>query len=60
MLRTDRGDEIRARYVIMAVGILNLMKLPAIPGMEEFEGAAFHTARWDYEYTGGGRRTTRA
>ncbi len=29
------------------------MKLPAIPGMDEFEGKAFHTARWDYEYTGG-------
>ena len=35
-------------------GILNLMKLPVIPGMDEFEGQAFHTARWDYEYTGGG------
>ena len=54
VLRTDRGDEIRARYLIMAPGILNLMKLPAIPGMDEFEGKAFHTARWDYEYTGGG------
>jgi cation diffusion facilitator CzcD-associated flavoprotein CzcO len=54
ILRTDRGDEIRARYLIHAPGILNLMKLPAIPGMDEFEGAAFHSARWDYEYTGGG------
>ena len=53
VISTDRGDEIRARYLIMAVGILNLMKLPVIPGMETFEGAAFHTARWDYEYTGG-------
>jgi cation diffusion facilitator CzcD-associated flavoprotein CzcO len=54
ILRTDRGDEVRAKYLIMAPGILNLMKLPAIPGMDEFEGGAFHTARWDYEYTGGG------
>ena len=37
----------------MAVGILNLMKIPIIPGMESFQGPAFHTARWDYEYTGG-------
>ena len=59
VIRTDRGDEIRARYLIMAAGILNLMKLPAIPGMDEFEGKAFHTARWDYDYTGG-RPTTRA
>jgi cation diffusion facilitator CzcD-associated flavoprotein CzcO len=30
------------------------MKLPTIPGMEDFAGHSFHTARWDYEYTGGG------
>src|SRR6476661_2281789 len=54
VIRTDRGDEVRARYLIMAPGILNLMKLPAIPGMDEFEGESFHTARWNYEYTGGG------
>ncbi len=53
VIRTDRGDEIKARYVVMAVGILNLMKLPDIPGMETFNGRSFHTARWDYEYTGG-------
>ncbi len=52
-IRTDHGDEIRAKYVVMAVGILNLMKLPAIPGMDSFRGRSFHTARWDYEYTGG-------
>jgi len=52
-IRTDRGDEIRAKYVIMAVGILNLMKMPMIPGMDSFGGASFHTARWDFDYTGG-------
>ena len=30
------------------------MKLPTIPGMEDFAGRSFHTARWDYEFTGGG------
>jgi cation diffusion facilitator CzcD-associated flavoprotein CzcO len=54
VVRTDRGDEITAKYLVMAVGILNLMKLPAIPGMERFAGRSFHTARWDYDYTGGG------
>jgi len=52
-IRTDRGDVIRARFVVMAVGILNLIKLPDIPGMEVFKGKSFHTGRWDYEYTGG-------
>jgi cation diffusion facilitator CzcD-associated flavoprotein CzcO len=53
-VQTDRGDEVTCRYYVLAVGILNLMKLPAIPGMEDFAGHAFHTARWDYAYTGGG------
>jgi cation diffusion facilitator CzcD-associated flavoprotein CzcO len=53
-VRTDRGDELTSRYYVLAVGILNLMKLPDIPGMEDFGGRSFHTARWDYEYTGGG------
>jgi cation diffusion facilitator CzcD-associated flavoprotein CzcO len=59
VLRTDRGDVLRARYVVMAVGILNLMKIPVIPGMESFAGAAFHTARWDYGYTGGSQEDPR-
>ena len=54
-IHTDRvGDELTCRWYVLAVGILNLMKLPVIPGMEDFAGRSFHTARWDYEYTGGG------
>ncbi len=53
-IRTDRGDEVGCRWYVLAVGILNLMKLPTIPGMEDFAGHSFHTARWDYGYTGGG------
>jgi len=53
-IRTDRGDEVSCRWYVLAVGILNLMKMPAIPGMEDFAGRSFHTARWDYGYTGGG------
>ena len=53
-VHTDRGDEVSCRWYVLAVGILNLMKLPTIQGMEDFAGRSFHTARWDYEYTGGG------
>jgi cyclohexanone monooxygenase/pentalenolactone D synthase len=52
-VRTDRDDVISCRWYVVATGILNLMKLPAIAGMESFTGCSFHTARWDYEYTGG-------
>jgi len=45
---TDRGDAMRARYVILANGILTTPKLARIRGMEKFEGDAFHTSRWNY------------
>jgi cation diffusion facilitator CzcD-associated flavoprotein CzcO len=54
---TNRGDEIRARFVIVACGVLNMPKLPGIPGIDTFKGKVFHTARWDYGYTGGSYRS---
>ncbi len=50
---TSRGDEFRARFVIMGCGVLNMPKLPGIEGIGRFKGKIFHTARWDYDYTGG-------
>jgi cyclohexanone monooxygenase len=52
-ISTNRGDDIRARFVIMALGPASRAKLPGIPGIEDFEGHSFHTNRWDYAYTGG-------
>ncbi|TCM15346.1 cation diffusion facilitator CzcD-associated flavoprotein CzcO [Novosphingobium sp. PhB165] len=52
-IATDHGDDIRARFVIMCGGPLNRPKLPGIPGLHDFRGKVFHTARWDYAYTGG-------
>jgi cyclohexanone monooxygenase len=50
---TNRGDDIRARFVVMTNGSFNRPKLPGIPGIKDFKGHSFHSARWDYEYTGG-------
>ena len=52
-LSTNRGDDIRARFVVMAQGSFNRPKLPGIPGIKDFKGHMFHSARWDYDYTGG-------
>ncbi|MBW0019448.1 MAG: NAD(P)/FAD-dependent oxidoreductase [Mycobacterium sp.] len=52
IIRTDRGDEMRARFVSMANGYQAKPKLPGIPGLGSFAGKTFHTSRWDYEYTG--------
>ncbi|CAM3450241.1 flavin-containing monooxygenase [Isoptericola cucumis] len=53
LVRTDRGDAMRARYVVVSSGTLSQPKLPGIPGIEDFRGHTFHTSRWDYGYTGG-------
>jgi cation diffusion facilitator CzcD-associated flavoprotein CzcO len=53
IIATDRGDAIRARFVVLSNGFLHKPKLPGIPGIETFRGHAFHTCRWDYAYTGG-------
>jgi cyclohexanone monooxygenase len=55
-ISTDRGDQIAARFVVMAQGSYNRPKLPGIPGIQEYReagGHVFHSARWDYDYTGG-------
>ena len=53
IVSTDRGDAIKARFVILSTGPLQRPKLPGIPGVESFKGHMFHTSRWDYAYTGG-------
>jgi cation diffusion facilitator CzcD-associated flavoprotein CzcO len=52
-VHTNRGDHLKARFVVMACGVLNMPKLPAVPGIESFKGKMFHSGRWDYGYTGG-------
>ena len=49
---TDRGDHMKAQFVICANGTLSKPKLSKINGMELFGGYSFHTSRWDYEFTG--------
>ncbi|MFK8024629.1 MAG: flavin-containing monooxygenase [Ilumatobacter sp.] len=53
LIGTNRGDEMRAKYVAMGTGPLHRPKLPGIEGIETFGGHSFHTSRWDYDYTGG-------
>ena len=54
---TNHGDRLRAKFLIIAGGILHKAKLPRIPGADTFKGASFHTSRWDYAYTGGSSTT---
>jgi cyclohexanone monooxygenase len=52
-ISTNRNDDIKARFVVMALGPASRPKLPGIEGIETFQGHSFHTSRWDYDYTGG-------
>lgn len=55
-LRTATGDEITARYMIGATGVLTRPKQPDIPGADRFTGLVMHTARWDHAQDLTGKR----
>ena len=43
-------------FVVSATGILHHVAYPEIPGLEEFEGPMFHSARWDDSVSLEGKR----
>jgi cyclohexanone monooxygenase len=53
LIKTNRSDAFTAQFIGLGTGPLHVAKLPGIPGIEKFKGHAFHTSRWDYDYTGG-------
>jgi cation diffusion facilitator CzcD-associated flavoprotein CzcO len=55
-LTLDNGDTDCADIVIAATGVLHQTSSPNIPGMDQFEGAIFHTARWDHSVPLDGKR----
>src|ERR1700750_1524689 len=54
-IQTSDGP-LAARVLVSAVGPLLEPKLPDIEGIEDFEGAMFHSARWDHEFDARGKR----
>src|SRR4051812_7538466 len=55
-LRTHDGEEAVADFVVSACGVLHHPRTPEIEGLETFEGAAFHSARWDHDVALDGKR----
>ncbi|KAJ5113013.1 hypothetical protein N7456_001547 [Penicillium angulare] len=49
----EKNLQIRARFVVIGAGILNLPKLPNVPGILKYQGEIFHSSRWAYDITGG-------
>jgi cation diffusion facilitator CzcD-associated flavoprotein CzcO len=42
-VRSQSGNEIRARFVVAATGVLSVPFFPATPGREDFRGESYHT-----------------
>jgi cation diffusion facilitator CzcD-associated flavoprotein CzcO len=45
-VRTDKGDEVTAPYLIAAVGSLSDTNMPPFKGLERFKGKWYHTSRF--------------
>ena len=55
-LDLDSGEQITARFLINAGGVLTTPKFPDIAGVDDFDGFTMHTARWDYSQDLTGKR----
>jgi cation diffusion facilitator CzcD-associated flavoprotein CzcO len=50
------GEQLRARVVVSAVGQLNRPAYPDLEGRDRFQGASWHSARWDHDHDLTGQR----
>jgi cation diffusion facilitator CzcD-associated flavoprotein CzcO len=54
-VESDRGT-FTARVLIGGMGGLTEPSIPDVPGLDQFPGAMFHSARWDHDYDFKGKR----
>jgi 4-hydroxyacetophenone monooxygenase len=52
----EGGEVLEAAVLISGIGQLNRPSIPAIPGLEDFGGALFHSARWPEDLDLAGKR----
>lgn len=45
-LRTDAGETLRARFVVLCTGFASKPYVPDLPGLADFRGDWYHTAWW--------------
>ena len=55
-IETSDGCKDIVDVIIAATGVLHHPNIPAIPGLEDFGGDSFHSARWDDSVALDGRR----
>ncbi|MEZ6184464.1 MAG: SDR family NAD(P)-dependent oxidoreductase [Planctomycetota bacterium] len=54
-LETSRGP-LAAQALVLATGPLHAPRVPELPGLADFQGEAFHTARWRHDLDLAGKR----
>lgn len=55
-VRFKDGEVVEADFVVACCGLLHHPRYPDIPGLGNFKGAKFHSARWDHSVPLEGRR----
>lgn len=50
------GQEYVAQFLVSGAGGLHIPLIPEIPGIDEFAGAAFHSAQWNHDVDISGKR----
>ena len=55
-VQLSSGERLRCQFLISALGQLNLPNIPRFSGAEAFQGASFHSARWDHSVDLTGKR----
>lgn len=55
-IETADGERDEGDFVVAATGVLHHPAWPGFEGLDDFEGAAFHSARWDHGVALAGRR----
>ena len=49
-VRLEDGTIDECHVLVSGVGFLNVPRYPSWPGLDEFEGPVFHTARWEHQH----------
>jgi cation diffusion facilitator CzcD-associated flavoprotein CzcO len=55
-LQLADGTRVNARVVVWGTGALHEPAIPDLPGLDEFTGTVFHSARWRHDHDLRGRR----
>jgi cation diffusion facilitator CzcD-associated flavoprotein CzcO len=50
------GAVLTPKAIVSGIGALHVPSFPDLPGMERFQGTAFHSAEWDHSYDVAGKR----